>query len=173
MGNSVIFKFQIVSIILEYLHIFFFFHFLSVLLWDKPQPKVHFLAGSLFFLTITRSCRQVRIRGSVYISKSRGILCVSFSWMDSELYIYHLFVWSNLNFLHNFQWIILPDKSYLALYYLCANLLHSLIMWLKFSSQSPNNLHLIFCCNIAILTFLYFVIIALFCAVIRRKLVSL
>ena len=31
--------------------------------------------------------------------------CVSFSWTDSGFCIYHLFVWSNVNFLHNFHWI--------------------------------------------------------------------
>ena len=83
-----------------------------------------------FLLTITRSGRLVKIRWSVYISKSQRILCISFSWMDSGLCIYHLSVWSNSNFLHNSQWITLPTQSYLVLYSLCANLLHLLITWL-------------------------------------------
>ena len=64
----------------------------------------------------------------VFISKSQRILCVSFSWTDYGLHIYHLFVWSNLNFLHNSQWTIIPTQSCLNLYSLCANLLQSLIM---------------------------------------------
>ena len=49
--------------------------------------------------------------------------------MDSGLFIYHLFLWSNGNFLHTSQWITLPTKSCVVLYSLWANLLHSL-MWL-------------------------------------------
>ena len=59
------------------------------------------------------------------ILKSHGSLCVSFSRTDSGLYIYHLFVWSNLNFLHSFQRITLPTQSCLVLHSFCANLLHS------------------------------------------------
>ena len=38
-----------------------------------------------------------------FISKFNRILWVSFSWKDSGLWVYHLFVWSNFNFLH-IQW---------------------------------------------------------------------
>ena len=93
---------------------------------------------------------------------------------DSRLCIYHLFVWSSLKFLHNSQWITLPAQSYLVLYSFCANLLHSLIMWLIVSSLSPYNLHLLFCC---VFFFNYFcfdiILIALFCAAFRRDSVSL
>ena len=65
---------------------------------------------------------------------------------DSGLCIYHLFVWSNFNFLHNSRWITFPTQSCLVLYSFYARLLHSLIMWLMVSSRSPHNLHLIFCC---------------------------
>ena len=61
-------------------------------------------------------------------------LFVSFSMTDSGLCIHHLIVWSNLYFLHNYQWIALPIHSCLVLFSLCANLLHSLIMWLIVSS---------------------------------------
>ena len=37
---------------------------------------------------------------------------------DSGLGIYHFFVWSNLSFLHNSQWITFPTKSCLVLYIL-------------------------------------------------------
>ena len=93
--------------------------------------------------------------------------------MDSLLYIYHLFVWSNLNFLHNTQWITFPTQSCLVLYSFCANLQHSLIMWLFVSSLSSHNLHLLFCCILSIFTLTYLVLTALFCAVIRKDSVSL
>ena len=64
------------------------------------------------------------------MSKSQRSLCVSFSRTGAGLYICHLSVWSNLNFLHISQWITLPTQSCLVLYFFCANLLHSLMMWL-------------------------------------------
>ena len=88
-----------------------------------------YLSIYLFF-TIPRSGRLAEIRWSVYISKPQRILHISFSGSC----IYHLVVWSNLNFLHNSQWITLPTQSCLVLYSLCANLPHSLIMWLITSS---------------------------------------
>ena len=73
-------------------------------------------------------------------------MCVSFCLTDVVLWEDHLFVSSNLNCLHNSQWITWPTQSYLVLYCFCANLQHSLIMWLIVSSQSQHNLHLLFCC---------------------------
>ena len=62
------------------------------------------------------------------MSKSDRSLCVSFSQTDAGLYIYSLFVRSNLNFLHISKWITLITQSCLVLYSSCANLLHSLIV---------------------------------------------
>ena len=62
------------------------------------------------------------------MSKSRRSLCVSFSRTGAGLCIYHLLVWSNLNFLHISLWINLPTQSCLVLYSFCANLQHSPIM---------------------------------------------
>ena len=76
-------------------------------------------AGSIFFfvlLTLTRSGFLAEIRWSVCISKSQRTLCVSFSRTDSGLYIFYLFAWSNLNFLHNSQWITFLTQSCLVLY---------------------------------------------------------
>ena len=42
--------------------------------------------------------------------------------------------------------IPLPTQLCLVLYSFCANLLHSLVMWLMVSSLSPHRLHLLFCC---------------------------
>ena len=89
------------------------------------------------------------------------------------LCIFHLLVWSNLNFLHIYRWITLPTPSRLVLYSFCANLLHSLIMGLMVSSLSPHSLHLLFCWVLSILALIWLVLIALFCAAIKRDSVSL
>ena len=89
------------------------------------------------------------------------------------LCIYHLFIWSNFNFFHNSRWITLPTQSCLVLNSFCANLLHSLIMWLVVLSLSPHNLHLLFSCVLSILALMWLVLMALFCATIRRDSVSL
>ena len=82
-------------------------------------------------------------------------MCVSFSWTGVGLCKYYLFVWSNLNFLHNSQWITLPTQSYLFLFSFCVNLLHSLIMWLMVSYLSPHNLHLLFCFVLSLLPLIW------------------
>ena len=56
------------------------------------------------------------------------------------------FVWSNLNFL--------PTQSCLVLYSLCANLLHSLVMWFMVSSFSPHSQ--LFCCVLSIFAYQYY-----------------
>ena len=58
----------------------------------------------LFLLIIIRSGLLAKIRWSVCMSKSHRSLCVLFSRTDAGLYIYHLLVWSNLNFLHIRYW---------------------------------------------------------------------
>ena len=60
-----------------------------------------FLRGFPFLLTITRSGCLAKIRWSVCIQICLTTLRILFSGKDSWLYIYHLFVWSNLNFLYN------------------------------------------------------------------------
>ena len=88
--------------------------------------------------------------------KSHRSLCVSFSRAATGLFIYHVFVGLDLNFLHISQWIILPTQSCLVLYSFCANLLHSLIMWLMVPSQSTYKLHLLYCCLLTILHLLFY-----------------
>ena len=85
----------------------------------------------------------------------------------------YLLVWLNLYFLHISKWITRPTQSCLALYSLCANLLHSLIMWLMVSSLSPHSLHLLFCWVLYILALICLVLTALSCAASRRDSVSL
>ena len=121
------------------------FHFLLILLCGLPgRQRPLFSRFSFLFLTITRSGHLAEVRWSICISKSQTSLCISFSRINLGLCIYHLFVWSNLNFLHNSQWITFPTLSYLVLYSFCDNLLHLLIIWLIVWSLSPHNLHLQF-----------------------------
>ena len=136
------------STILQILFFFFFFSF-------------------FFFLIIMRSGHLARSRWSVCMLKSHRSLCKSFSRTGAGLCIYHLFIWSNWNFLHISQWITLPTQSCLALYSFCINLLHSLIMWLIVSSLSPHSLHLLFCWILSILALIRLVRMALSCAAIR------
>ena len=113
---------------------------------------------------------------------------MSFCGRDVGLCIYHLYLWSNLNFLHNSQLITLLTQSCLVLYSFCANMLHSLIMRLVVSFLSPYNLHLLFCCVLSLLAIIYnifnakqrhkdqsyqLVLMALFCVTFRRDSVSL
>ena len=114
--------------------LFTFFQYYSVVSRDS---KFDNFANSLFLFIIIRS-GLAEIRWSVCMSKSHGSLCVPFSRTDAGLFIYHLLVWWNFYFLNNSQWITLLTQSCVLLYSLCANLLHSLIMWLIVSSLSPH-----------------------------------
>ena len=142
-------------------------------LWSSGTAKPTILQVLFLLLIIIRSGRLTEIKWSVRLSKSQRSLCVSFFRTDVGLRIYHFFVWSNQNFLHNSQWITLPTQSCLVLYSFCVNWLHSLITWLMVSSLSPHNLHLLFSCILSILTLIWLVLIVLFCATIRRNSVSL
>ena len=114
----------------------FFSHSFSFILWSAGTAKPTFLQVLFFLLIIIKSGLLAEIRWSVCMSKSHRSLCVSFSKTGAGLCIYHLFVWSNLNFLHISQWITLPTQSCLVLYSFCDNFLYSLIMWLIVSSLS-------------------------------------
>ena len=144
-------------------------------MWSAGTAKSTILQVLFFLLIIIRSGLLAEIRWSVYIYilKSHRSLCVLISRTGAGLCIYHLFVWSNLNFLHISQWITLPTKSCLVLYSFCANLQLSLIMWLMISSLSSHCLHLLFCCVLSIISVIWLVLMALFCAGIRRDSVSL
>ena len=74
------------------------------------DSKIHNTASSLFFVDyyiIWTAGGDLVIH---FISESHRSLCFSFSRKDDRLCIYHLFVWSNLNFLLNSQWITLPTQ---------------------------------------------------------------
>ena len=120
-------------------------HLLMVSHWILSDSKSSQIFRTLLsILAITRFGRLAEIWWSICISKSQRSYCISFSRTDSMLCIYHLFLRSNFNFLHNSQWITLPTRSCLLLYSFCANSLHSLIMWLIISSLSLHRLHLLF-----------------------------
>ena len=139
-----------------------------LILSSAGTAKSTILQILFFLLIIMRSGLLAGIRWSVCMLKSHRSLCKSFSRTGAGLCLYHLFIWSNWNFLHISQWITLPTQSCLALYSFCANLLHSLIMWLIVSSLLPHSQHLLFCCVLSILALIWFVLVALSCAAIRR-----
>ena len=118
------------------------FAFFQCYLVVSRNGKVHYSAGSLFLLSITRSGHLAKIRCFVCISKYQRSVWVSFSWTDSWLYINYLYLWSNLNSLLNSQSITFPTQSCLVLYSFCTNLVQSLFMWLISLSPWPHNLHL-------------------------------
>ena len=92
---------------------FFLFSFSFIQLAETAKSTI--LQVLLFFLIIIRSGLLGKIRWSVCMSKSHRSLCVSFPKTDDGLCIYHLFIWSNLNFLNISRWIILPTQSCLLL----------------------------------------------------------
>ena len=103
----------------------------------RSSPQFGWFSFSFFFLVnVTRAGLVVGIRWSVYISKSQRSLYISFVRTDSGLGIYHLAVWSNSNYLHNFQYITFITKSWLLLYSFCAGLLDTIIIRLILSSLS-------------------------------------
>ena len=149
-------------------------HSFSFILWSAGTAKSTIFQILFFFsLLIIRSGLLAESGWSVCKSKCHCSLFVSFSRTDARLCIYHLFVWSNFNFLHISQWITLPTPSCLAVYFFCANLLHSLIMWLIISSLWPHSLHLLFFLVLSILALIWLVLMALFWAAIRRDSASL
>ena len=142
----------------------FFSHSFSFILWSAVTANSTIWQVLFFFfflLIIIKSGLLVGIRWSVFILKYHRSLCVAFSRTGAGLCICHLFVWSNLNFPHISQWITLPTQSCLALYSRCANLMHSLIIWLMVSSLSSHCLHLLFCWVLSIFVLIWLVFMAL------------
>ena len=100
-----------------------FSHSFRFNLWSAGTAKLTILQILFFLLIIITSGRLAGIRWSVCMFKSHRSLCVLFSWTGAGLCIYHLFVWSNLDFLHISQWITLLTQSCLVLSSFCASLL--------------------------------------------------
>ena len=127
----------------------FFFHFRFCFIFTSWSTGAVIFAIQqflfFFFLISTRPSLLVRIRWFVCISKYQRILCITFSYTDSGLCIYHLVVWSKFQFLlHSSQWIIFPHPVVPRI--LWVFLLHSTIMWLIILSLSPLNIYFLFCC---------------------------
>ena len=88
----------------------FFSHSFHFILWLAGTAKSTILQVLFFLLIIIRSGLVAEIRRSLCMLKSHRSLCVLFSMTGARLCIYHLLVWSNLNFLHISQWITLPTQ---------------------------------------------------------------
>ena len=135
----------------------FFSHSFSFILWSAGTAKstiLQFLFFLFFFflLIIIGLVFWPRL-GDPFVSKSHRSLCMSFSRTGAGLCVYPLLMWLNLNFLHIF----------------CANLQHSLIMWLIVSSLSPHSLHWV----VSILALIWLVLMVLSCAAIWKDSISL
>ena len=106
------------------------FRFLSVLpcgQLKRQSPQFSSFSFSFFFLFCWLSlglCVWPRL-GDPFVSQNPREVYVSFPTIDSEMCIYHLFIWSNFNFLYTSQRITFPTQSCLVLYSFCTNLPHS------------------------------------------------
>ena len=112
------------------------------------NSEVHYSAGFLFFMTITRSGRLAEVRWCVCISKSQRSLHFSFFRTVSELCID--------SYSQNRPLAQFPTGSCLVLCSFGANLLELLTMGLIVSSLSRHNLHLLFCCILSIFFYYYY-----------------
>ena len=117
-------------------YLFFFLLEFSFTLLSAGSIKFPIRQVLFFLLIILRFSCLDEIKWSIRISKFPRSLCVAFSRTDSQLCIYHLFVWSNLSFLHNSKGIPLLTQLSLVLYSFWPTLLHLLIMWLIISFLS-------------------------------------
>ena len=140
----------------------FFSHSFSFIPRTAGTAKSTILQVLFFLMIFIRSGLLAKIRWSMCMSKSHKSLCVSFSRTGAGLCTYHLLVWSNLNFLHISRWVTLPTQSCLVFYSFCANLLHSLIMWLMVSYLSPHSLHLILLSLLLLLFVVVVVVVNIF-----------
>ena len=86
----------------------FFSHSFSFILCSAGTAKSTILQVLFVLLIIIRSGLLAEITWSVCMATSHRSLWVLFSRTGVGLCIYHLFVWSNLNFLYIYQWITLP-----------------------------------------------------------------
>ena len=130
--------FQFPSKVSELILLFTFFPFYSV---DRRDSKVQNIASSPFCCWLLLGlvfCSRLgdpfvcQIPIGVYVCHSPGQICV----------VHIPFVrMVKSKFLAQPEWITFPTQLCLVLYSFCANLLHSLIMWLMVSSLLPYNLH--------------------------------
>ena len=117
--------------------------FLLILLCGLPEQESLLFGRFSFFINYHNAWssdwdHETRF----YLKISENLECLLFQ--DRFLVVlYHLFVWSNLNFLHNSNRISFSSQSCLVLHSFYANLLYLLIIWLIVSSLLPHNLHLL------------------------------
>ena len=97
---------------------------------------------SFFLLIIIKSGLLTEIRWSVCMSKSHRTLCVSFLGQVLGC-AYTICSYGQISIFCTFPSRSPCPPSRLVLYSFCANLLHSLIMWLIVSSLSPHSLHFV------------------------------
>ena len=167
-GITVIFMFHIFLVLTQSPDVYVFLYFYSLssnfYLWSSGTG--HYLAGILFtfFKNISWSVIRQRL-GDPFVAQNPRKFCTSFFLTDSGLCRYNVFVWSDFVFFCNSQGITFISQSCLVLHSFCANLLHSLIMWLIVSSLSPHKVHFLFCSIIFdfILTSLVFMRFVLCC----------
>ena len=77
----------------------FFSHSFRFILWAAGTAKSRILQVLFFYWLLLSLVFWPRL-GDPCVCQSHIGVCVSFSRTDAGLCIYHLFVWSNLNFLH-------------------------------------------------------------------------
>ena len=110
--------------------------FLSILLCGQPGQKspkfgkLSVLGLGFFFIDLVVWPRL----DDPFESQNPSVVCASHSLGQILGCTYTICSLSNFNFLHSSRWITLPTQSCLVLYSFCANLLHSLIIWLVISS---------------------------------------
>ena len=88
----------------------FFSNSFRFILWSAGTAKSTILQILFFLLIIIRSGLLAKIRWSICLPEFHRSLCVSFFRTDAGLCICHLFVWSNVTFLHISQWVNLPSQ---------------------------------------------------------------
>ena len=114
--------------------LFTFFQFYSASLQFCKFSFFLLIIGQVFWPTL----------GDPFVCQSSIGVSVSFTRTDAESCIYQLFVWSNFNFLCNFQWISFLTQSCLVLYSFVLNCCIRLLCDWSFR-LSPHNLRLLFC----------------------------
>ena len=137
-------------------------------LWSAETAKLAIRQGLFFFFTITWSLSFARDNViCLYLKTPESFVRLI---LQDGFWVVHI---PRLNFLLSYQWITFPTLSCLVLNSFCANLVCSIIVWLIVSSLSPHNQYLLFYCVLFILSLIWLVLMAFFCAVIKRDSVYL
>ena len=130
--------------------------------------KVHYSAGS-FFCWLSLGLVIWPRSGALFVSQNPREVC---TFLQDGFQVVHIPLVRIVKFKFLAQFPVdhtFPTQSSLVLYSFCANLL---IIWLIIFSLSRHNPHLLFYCILSIFAVIQFVLMALFCSVIRRDSVS-